>query len=242
MDNECKQFESMLDDYVLAELSEKEAEKVRKHLELCHRCRKEFDETKRILSAIREQPLIEPSPELYSSVRETVHSRMEAARKNLFWKASRSMSLLVRRPSYAAAALIIIAAFIMYVILKPSQPRTPEVVGDAGETLPQLESCLSDFEKTFESILTDERPREILMQKDPMVEAARAMKWKELLKDEKKYELVLSDIELIWRKIKGYGGNYTEQAIIEIRDLIEAKEIIKRIKKLYSTDLDKSKK
>ncbi len=242
MDNECKQFESMLNDYVLAELPEKEAEKVRRHLEFCPRCRKEFDETKRILSAIREQPFIEPSPQLYRSVRETVHSRMEAARKNPFWKASRFTGSLVRRPSYAAAALIIIAGLVMYVILKPSQPPTPEVVGDAGRTLPELESCLSDFGNTFESILTDERPREILMQKDPMVEVARAMKWRELLKDEEEYELLLSDIELIWRKIKGYGGTYTKQAIIEIRNLIEAKEIIKRIKKLYSTNVDKSKK
>ena len=249
MDNECKQFETMLNAYVLAELPEKEAERVRNHLEFCPRCRKEFDEIKRILSAIREQPFIEPSPQLYRSVREAVHSRMENATKNLFWNASRFMSPFVRRPSYAAAAaLILIAGFAVYIIFKPSQPPPPEIAHTipeklqaAGETLPELNSCLSDFEKTFESILTNENPREILMQKDPMVEVATAMKWKELLKGEEEYELLLSDIELIWRKIKGYEGNYTEQDIIEIRNLIETKEIIKQIKKLYLTDPDKSK-
>lgn len=244
----CDKTKRLLVDFAAGELSPRLSEGVREHIDICSKCREEYEYVLRILQTVRETPLTSP-PE---QTRERILQRLSAESEV---KKPVSVAPVWRRPVFAGAAAMLVLALGLLMLMVFKGPAPEEVpylksgsqkvrFGLAGTRLQDFQDYMAETNDVFYKIAIEnvteldkliERPDpdtgfEWNLENELIWKVAMAMELKEEI-DKEKYEFafgLLEDVEKVWKQVYQARDAFPEGAE-SIRELIRQKYVLDRI-------------
>jgi len=238
MSNQCETFQALIVDYALRELDSRQTRLVEEHIQSCPACSEALGEAQRIVSALSDHEMVEPSPALCDSVRETVHEEVFGRRKP-FAEAAVLVTSFVRRPLLVgASALILIAAVTFFLVLPALRPpvvkhRGPTPIVEFGTTLRKFQDYLTESRELMK-LLQGAKGPELLVSHDWKGWVAQAMAMQKM-KGFEAYRPLLRDMEKLYREIEACNGTFGQEQILQIREFISGKNLTRRMGKALSS-------
>jgi hypothetical protein len=221
--------DELLIDYALGQLDPDEQTRVELMLAERPELMREARALKRMASHMG-VTMIMPPPRLVSRTRHAAH---EARARRRGWRELALAAL--RRPVTAAAAALIIVAFVV-ALVGPSLWQTPPEEGlvrttQAGTILPDLGSFLESNLGYMRALSRGEAPGV----DDPSVPAGEAMELAKKPGVTEAQHAVLEDVEAVWRlcyKRVTSDGYLSGKTIKELKALVDEKRLVERLEAL----------
>ncbi|NQT83098.1 zf-HC2 domain-containing protein [bacterium] len=235
MNRQCERVEPLVSEYALGELGSFDTELVEEHVRSCPRCSEAVGEAQRVVSALSQQEMVEPSEAVCDSVRKAIREKMLRRRKP-YSAAAALAGLLVRRPLLAgASALVAVGAVALFLLM--GGLRHPEVPpghrrtwGGAVTifTFERFSGYLSQTEELMRSLQGPDA-RKVLTTHDWMTWVAPAMKMKGIERFET-YKPLFEDLESLYWEIEACEDEFGEEEISRISQIISERNIIEQTK------------
>lgn len=152
----CEEVRKVLLDYLLGELSQDKAERVRAHLEECRECQEEYRNLKEVVELTATATSLKAPQEVYENLKEAV--TLKRPRPRVLRRL-----VGVKVPVFRAAALILLAAVILAVPAiylksrRAAQPPLPTEEPVVTESIPpELAQIPADAEAALEAYVAEE--------------------------------------------------------------------------------------
>ncbi len=116
----CIKFERLMSDFIDGELTEKRSALLRDHLSNCNRCRKLFDDYKKMLDGARSLETVEPGSDIWPQIEICLSDQLSSRLRNTPASPSSGFSVF-RKACYGVAAAMILIVAIM--LLRHESPQ-----------------------------------------------------------------------------------------------------------------------
>lgn len=231
MSNHCETIQPLIIDYALRELDSREAKLVEEHLRTCPACSEEAREARRIVSALSEQEMLEPSAALCDSLRQAVRENA-LGRGRPFSSVTALANSFVRRPLLVgASAMVVIGAVALLIISSglhaPNGERPSPFLRRDASTLLKFKNYLLESEELMK-LIQGERAAELLASRDWKQWVGQAMTMAETEGFEA-YQPLFGDMKTLYDEIEACKGIFGEGQILRIRGFISNKNLVVRI-------------
>lgn len=117
----CKEITTLLDDYILGELSPEFEIQINEHLSECKSCQKELQEKEVAIIAIKKSTVFEPSAESFRRIKRQIS--IHRKQRRLFWVFPKSFAYAVVAFLFGIGLMKSIDVF----ILKPAERPRVEI-------------------------------------------------------------------------------------------------------------------
>ncbi len=246
MNGQCENVEPLIIEYALGELDPSDVGRVEAHVESCSRCSGALEGVQRIVSLLSEQEVVEPSAAVCHSVKEAVRERFSRPRTP-FSAVTAAAESFFRRRILAGATALVLAGMVTVLMVLPGL-RGPLSPGHGGRTKIELRGTYLDpddpkalgqylgLTEQLLDLLGAVEAQEVLASYDWMTWVSRAQTWKEWERF-KAYQPLWIDLEKVYDAIAECKGQFGEEEIARIQNLIAELDLIERTREALESEL-----
>jgi hypothetical protein len=242
MEKHNEDISTLIELYALGELDDDKISVVEEHLRHHPEAQAEVQEIRRITAAIVSRGYSEPTIKLSDATKSAVYAQMKHDSQRVIIPFVRKVGRVFTRPAFAAAAALITISICLVLIFNPNKPKQNTIVQNGKESVKGIGAAatvLTEFSEYvvhsadfFSTVIKQDsdtfKTTLDIRRIDIEIGNAMTLLEKKDISENPAHSALVSDIEAIWKDIKGFAAGGEGITFESIKEEIGEKKIIER--------------